>query len=106
MIRRLTCYVFGRGSRWQAICTDFNIAVQAPSSALAKSMLLEAIDMHVETAMTMDDKTRRQLLNRKAPFAVRLRLRMLAAMHSLRTVAPKGRNSDRHVSGFNATCHA
>ena len=41
--RKFRCYVHGKGSEWEAICTDLDISVQGDSFEDAKSLLNEAL---------------------------------------------------------------
>ena len=41
--RKFRCYVHGKDSEWEAICTDLDISVQGDSFEDAKSLLNEAL---------------------------------------------------------------
>lgn len=100
--RLLLCVAHGRPEGWEAICLDYDIAVQGQSFAEVREVLNDAIHTYVEDAMKEDERTRRQLLDRRAPFWARLAwLRPLIA-HAL---------FDRNRDGtapreFQVECHA
>src|SRR5262249_7788297 len=72
MRANLQCVATGHGDKWEAICLDLDLAVQGHSFEEVRQSLGVAIEMYVERAMEAPEPTRSQLLNRKAPFFVRL----------------------------------
>ena len=76
----LLCFAHGGSAGWEAICVDFDLAVQGGSFLEAQELLSGAIAAYVESAMDEDEATRRKLLARRAPFLTRLTLtlRLLA----------------------------
>ncbi len=70
----LLCFAHGTSQGWEAICVDFDIAVQGDSFQETQTLLSDAIALYVECALREDDETRRKLLNRRAPFLTRVTL--------------------------------
>ena len=73
MERTVLCFAHGHEGAWEAICLDYDIAVAGRSFEEVKALLDLAIATYVEDAMKEDERTRRALLNRRAPFHVRAR---------------------------------
>jgi hypothetical protein len=100
MERTVLCFAHGHEGAWEAICLDYDIAVAGRSFEEVKAVLGRAIATYVEDALKEDERTRRVLLNRRAPLHVRLRhiTRFLsAALH--------GRRRDREAQvGFSMPC--
>jgi hypothetical protein len=67
----LECIAHGSGSKWQAICLDLDIAVQAQSLHDVTRILQECVASYVHDALEQDEPTRSQMLNRSAPLSVR-----------------------------------
>ena len=100
MERTVLCFAHGREGAWEAICLDYDIAVAGRSFEEVKALLDHAIATYVEDAMNEDERTRRALLNRRAPFHVRARhiARFLSA-------ALRHRSRDRETQvGFSVPC--
>src|SRR5215470_16187551 len=97
----LQCFAAGHGDRWEAICLDLDLAVQGGSFEEVRQSLGVAIEMYVERATEAPEPTRSQLLNRKAPFFVRL----IWALRLFRSTvfSPAGHEGP---IGFAAPCHA
>ena len=88
---RCRCYAYGRGTEWQAICIDFDIAVHGFSSKEAKRSLGVGIDLFMESVADLPSGDRRRLLRRKSPWCVRAWLASGALLS--RWVAHMRRNS-------------
>ena len=69
----LHCYAEGRDGEWEAICLDFDIAVQGRSFEEVFSSLQVAISLYLETVADLRPEERRPLLKRSAPLSVRLK---------------------------------
>jgi hypothetical protein len=69
--KAVLCVASGQGSRWEAFCLDFDIAVQGQSLEEVRELLRDAIEMYVQTADAEPEPNRTRLLARKAPFLVR-----------------------------------
>jgi hypothetical protein len=100
--KSLRCYAHGRPGEWQAICLDFDIAVQGKSFEEVRDSLREAIRGYIEHASTEDEQTRHALLNRRAPFLVYARCWL---HYHLSGILHKGDSSESHA-GFQLPCPA
>ena len=100
--RHLRCYIHGKGTTWEAICIDLDIAVQGSSMQEVKNLLGEAISSYVADACKEDPETAERLLSRRAPFWVRAKLGLNLLTYSL---ASQRRNGD-HSSHFEMPCRA
>ena len=100
--RTVLCHAHGRPGDWEAICFDFDIAVQGQSFEQVKSLLDAAVSSYVVDACAEDEQTAKRLLSRRAPLSVRLRLLASYAAHVLLR-----RNDEReYQAGFDIPCHA
>jgi hypothetical protein len=70
--RKLICSAQGVENHWQAVCLDFDIAVQGASLAEVQMSLSEAISEFVDAAEQEAEPARSRLLNRRTPIWVRL----------------------------------
>jgi hypothetical protein len=68
------CFAHGRDADWEAICIDFDIAVQGRSFDEVKSLLNGAVQTYIQDACKEEPVVRDRLLNRRAPWHVRLAL--------------------------------
>lgn len=67
-------YAHGVDGDWEAICVDFDIAVQGRSCDEVIAMLDDAVRSYVEFAHKEDAATARRLLSRRTPFLVHAQL--------------------------------
>ena len=81
MERTITCYAEGSGDQWEAICLDFDIAVQGGSFDEVYRGLQDSVALYLEHVSTLPEADRRRLLARRAP----LRERLKFAYHAFRT---------------------
>jgi hypothetical protein len=70
--KNLRCYAQHREGIWQAVCIDLNLAAQDKKLSVARKKLHEQILSYVKDAFTIDQAHAKQLLNRKAPWSLRL----------------------------------
>jgi hypothetical protein len=98
----LVCVANGHAQEWEAFCLDFDLAVQGTSLIDVRSRLEDAIEDYVKAALVEAEPARSQLLNRRAPFLVRLKW---ALRFFTETISGRSRDSDSTV-GFPVTCHA
>lgn len=74
MRKVVRCYAEGRGDRWEALCLDFDLAVQGRSFEEVYASLREAILIYLETVADLPNGAdQRRLLNRSAPLSVRFK---------------------------------
>ena len=72
-MRNLLCFAKGRDGSWEALCVDYDIAVQGASFQEVQTDLAEAISDYVAATEDQDERTRVKLLARRAPLWVRLK---------------------------------
>ncbi|MDE2133491.1 MAG: hypothetical protein KGJ49_02715 [Alphaproteobacteria bacterium] len=98
----LICVARGHEQDWEAFCLDFDLAVQGVSLEDVRTRLEDAIVDYVHAAMDEAEPARSQLLNRRAPFMVRLHwgIRFFMA-----TISGRNHDSDSTV-GFPVSCPA
>lgn len=101
--RKLFCYAIGRGDQWEAICVDFDLAIQGNSLAAVQEGLNAMIASYIEDAKNESEETAAQLLNRSAPLSVRLSLAAKLIWHVLKR--RRDRDGDSYA-GFDLPCHA
>lgn len=68
----IECIAHGAGDQWEAVCLDFDLAVQGRSLEEVTRVLREMIASYIEDAMKESEPVRTQMLNRSVPFRVRL----------------------------------
>ena len=102
MDRNLWCVARGRNHEWEAFCLDFDLAVQGRSFEEVISLLKEAIQLYVQTAMHEAEPARSALLSRAAPFGIKLAWRLRIALWAL--FARK--RAEESTFGFPLSCHA
>ena len=89
---------------WEAFCLDFDLAVQGHTFDEAKDCLQKAIASYVEDAMKEDIAHRDRLLNRRAPFFVRV---AWGWRFFLSTVRDRRDHNNKDVAvGFPVACPA
>lgn len=81
---RLTCYAFGGGKSWEAICVDFDIAVSGRSLVEVEASLRECIALYLEEVAEADEEDQRRLLARRSPRLLRWRLALMTRVSRLR----------------------
>lgn len=101
MNRTLTCYAYGHGKMWEAICVDLDLAVDGVSLDDVKRKLTGVMHTYIEDASKEDEKTRVSLLNRKAPLWLRCKLRLMHAWY-----ATKQKKSNDGYEAFGMQCAA
>ena len=69
--RKFRCYMHGKGSGWEAICTDLDISVQGDSFEDAKSLLNEALVGFFEALEGDSEVDQKRFLKRKSPLWLR-----------------------------------
>jgi hypothetical protein len=95
------CYAYGTAGHWQGICVDLDISVQGTSFRDIFELLGEAISTYVEDASQEEPDVAQRLLDRRAPWGVRLKLAVSSALHILRV----GRDAGM-TANFDVPCHA
>src|SRR5215475_4149213 len=86
----LVCVAHGHAQSWEAICLDFDLAVQGHSLAEVRDSIEQAIIDYIEAARAEAEPARSRLLSRRAPFWVRLGW---AFRFFIRTISGKNRDS-------------
>ena len=104
MAKALTCFARGRPGEWEAICLDYDLAVQGRTFAEVDELLGAAIDDYVETARQEAPDIRDRLLRRSAPLRVQLGYIFGFMLHSLIRRSRKG--DDRLEHSFQMPCPA
>ncbi len=73
MPRYIHCYAEGMEGQWEAVCLDFDLAVQGKTFEEIYQSLNQSIGMYVEYIKSLPNKERAAFLNRSAPFSLRFR---------------------------------
>ena len=79
----LHCYAEGREGAWEAICLDYDIAVQGESFEEVASSLREAVELYLESLDDLPPADRERLLQRRAPLSLRLKFLISTAREML-----------------------
>jgi hypothetical protein len=99
----------GRPGHWEAICLDFDIAVQGRTFNEVEELLTAAVESYVEDAMKEDEATRNRLLSRRAPLRVRLSWiggLVFAALCGRASRGERDGNASSATVPFAVPCHA
>lgn len=96
----LTCYAEGREDKWEAVCLDFDIAVQASSFEEVYSSLNTAIGEYVSYVMTLPKEEQKAFLRRRAPLSLRFKF----LWHALRATLFDRSNGDKRRAEFMLPC--
>lgn len=95
MARLIRCFAQRHGNRWEAICLDFDLAVQGDSFEDVYRSLDTAVDEYVKYIATIEDSAERQaFLNRRVPFGLRLKFTLSLIVASLLLPRRDGRWRD------------
>jgi hypothetical protein len=103
MDKKLFCYAYGHGNQWEAICIDFDLAVAGRSFKEVQERLNSTIASYVQDALKEDEQTRDCLLERSAPFGVRLKLAIKLFWSMLRH---RNGSDGNYYAGYNTPCRA
>lgn len=91
MQKVVRCYAEGRGGQWEAICLDFDIAVQGTSFDEVYHSLNKAIAEYYEYVEGLPEAERKRFLTRKAPLSASIKL----ALGTLTGILLDRRTNDR-----------
>lgn len=69
----LSCYAVKQKHGWEAICLDFDIAVQGESFSEVERKLREALNSYIEYVGTLSEQDQKRFLDRHVPCHVRAR---------------------------------
>lgn len=104
MQKTLRCFARGYDGRFEAICIDLDISVEARSLDEARRCLEEAIRTYVHAAVEESPKDAARLLSRKSPWHVRMNWIWSFALHML-LAQPSQADRTMHA-GYDLPCPA
>jgi hypothetical protein len=105
MANKLTCFARGRPGDWEAICLDYDIAVQGRSFEEVEKLLEMSIDDYIESARQEPPDIRDRLLARAVSTRVWLGYVIGFVWHNF--ARRRGRNDgDRLEHSFQISCPA
>jgi len=96
------CIAEGHSGQWEAVCLDFDLAVQGASFDEVQKRLVEAIAAYLEYVRDLPEKERAAFLRRKAPWHMRFRL----AWHLFWHVLLDKDDGDSTHANFSLPCPA
>ena len=89
------CFARRHGNRWEAVCLDFDLAVQGDSFDDVYHSLDTAVGEYVKYVATIEDSAERQaFLTRRVPLALRLKFTLSLILASLLLPGRNGRWRD------------
>jgi hypothetical protein len=103
MANKLTCFAKGRPGEWEAICLDYDIAVQGRTFEEVEELLALSIDDYVESARQEPPRVRDKLLRRAVPRLVWLRYVLGFLWHNLASRRRRD-DVDRLEHSFQMSC--
>ena len=80
----LRCIAEGHNGQWEAVCLDFDLAVQGQSFEDVRRRMAEAVTSYLECVSELSESEKAQFLSRKAPWHMRLRFAWHLFWHILR----------------------
>lgn len=80
MSKPLRCYAYGRGSAWQAICVDLDVAVDGTSFGEVKDSLRTSVELFLSAVADLSLEDQREVLSRTTPLYIRVKLATLARL--------------------------
>lgn len=100
----VTCYAEGLGDKWEAVCLDFDIAVQGNSFDDVFKELNIAIGSYLEYVRELPESERAQFLNRSVPLSMIIKI----AWHAVLTILfrAKGGDDGKTRGQFTVACPA
>lgn len=104
MADSVLCFLRGHGAEWEALCLDFDIAVQGNSFDDVMSRMRDAVSTYIEDAHKEAPETAQRLLRRRAPLWVRMRFTGSYLVHLLRRSRRQGDGEYR--AGLDLPCPA
>jgi predicted RNase H-like HicB family nuclease len=100
MNKLLRCYAEGRDGEWEAICLEFDIAVQGETFEQVFHDLKEAIHLYVESVLELPVVDQKRLLHRPAPMSLRIKY----LWHTLRSTFKSDDDNPKMRADFTAFC--
>ncbi|MCW0235312.1 MAG: hypothetical protein OJJ21_17060 [Ferrovibrio sp.] len=97
----LRCYAEGQPGQWEAVCLDFDLAVQGSDFREVIDSLQVAIREYLEIVHELPVEERAHLMERRSPLSMRLKF----AWHVLRSIWD-GRNGAKGRAEFTLPCPA
>jgi hypothetical protein len=96
MRHAVLCYIEGRGSEWEALCLDFDLAVQGHSFDEVSDNLKIAIAQYIERVHQLPQAEQQALLNRRVPLLLRLKLIASALWWGMQVGGGDGASPERY----------
>ena len=96
------CMAEGTQGQWEAICLNFDIAVQGDTFEEVYHSLDEAVRSYLETVHTYPEDDKRRLLSRSVPLWLRLKFAAAYCMSAMFRSASK----ERHTYSAPTVCPA
>ena len=96
------CFAEGRGDQWEALCINFDLAVQGTSFPDVYEGLNKAINEYLRYIHSLPKDEQARFLNRRVPFWTRLEFAFRAFFDALRS-RDGGAN---HRYGYTLPCSA
>lgn len=96
------CYAEGRGEQWEAVCVNFDLAVQGRSFPEVFGRLGEAIKDYLLYVHSLPEAEQARFLSRRVPFWTRLEFAARAFFDAIRS--RDGGSNHRH--SYTSPCPA
>ena len=82
-MRQATCYAWGKPGAWEALCVDYDIAVQGENLEQVRLELADAVSTFLDYVASLPAPEQAAFLTRKAPRLLRWRLALLHRIFTL-----------------------
>ena len=80
MAKKILCYAEGGNGEWEALCLNFDLAVQGASLEDVRHDLEEAIRLYLDYVSNLPAEERAQFLNRRAPLGHWLKYALISVL--------------------------
>ena len=100
----VACYAEGRGDEWDAVCLNFDIAVQGESFEDVVKELNVAIGSYLEYVRDLPEAEQAQFLDRSVPWSMIIKLAWLSVLTIL--FRGSGGNDGKPRGQFTVACPA
>ncbi len=106
MRRVLHCYAEGRENQWEALCLEFDIAVQGDSFEEVHSKMEQAIGYYLDDVAELPQEEQRAFLRRSAPFSLWAKYIFLPLVGSMLRGDAEQRGDKKERADFTLHCTA
>ncbi len=106
MRRVLHCYAEGRENQWEALCLEFDIAVQGDSFEEVRGKMEQAIGYYLDDVAELPHEEQSAFLRRSAPFSLWAKFIFFLALSFMFCCDAEQRRDKKERTDFTLPCPA